>query len=119
MRTPLPTLGVWKVAANVFAVATVAGLSSMIYDRVRDAETRAHTSFADWAFLVTLLAVAVTGIASEALRLAGAASTMYAVYFVHLVLIFALFLYAPYTKFAHLVYRTAAIAAAGVKRSVS
>ncbi len=51
-----------------------------------------------------------TGISSELLRLSHAASAMYAVYFVHLVLIFALFLYAPYSKFAHLLYRTVAIA---------
>jgi quinone-modifying oxidoreductase subunit QmoC len=58
-----------------------------------------------------LLGVVVTGIASELLRL-WQAPVMYGIYYVHLVLVFALFLYAPYTKFAHLLYRTLAMAAA-------
>jgi len=46
----------------------------------------------------------------ELLRLGQWARAMYGVYFVHLVLILALFFYAPYSKFAHLLYRTAAMA---------
>jgi quinone-modifying oxidoreductase subunit QmoC len=116
MHTPLATMSVFKLGANACALVVTAGLAWRLYDRVSDPVTRAHTTFTDWAFLVTIFSVAVTGIASEALRLLGAASAMYPVYFVHLVLVFALFLYAPYTKFAHLVYRTVAVAAAGGRR---
>ena len=72
---------------------------------------RASTYF-DWFFLLTLVGVALTGILSEIMRLAQFALLMYSVYFVHLLLIFALFLYAPYSKFAHLAYRTVAVRSA-------
>jgi quinone-modifying oxidoreductase subunit QmoC len=67
---------------------------------------------------VVLAAVVATGIGSELLRLAQAAVVMYVVYFIHLVLIFALFLYAPYSKFAHLAYRTVAMAIVGSRFQV-
>ena len=42
-------------------------------------------------------------------RLAGAAAATYAVYFVHLMFVFCLFVYLPFSKLAHLVYRTVAM----------
>ena len=66
-------------------------------------------TYFDWFLISTLGGVVVTGILSELLRLAHAAA-MYEMYFVHLVLVFALLLYAPYSKFAHLAYRTVAMA---------
>jgi quinone-modifying oxidoreductase, subunit QmoC len=106
LRTPL---------ANGCALALLAGLILLLAERLRDPVRRAHTTYADWLFLATLAGVVATGLASEGLRLFQAASAMYAVYFVHLVLIFALFLYAPYFKFAHVAYRTVAVAAAGAR----
>ncbi len=116
MHTPLATTSVFKLLANACALVIAVGLAWRVYDRLADPLTRAHTTFTDWAFLGIIFGVAVTGIAAEALRLLSVASIMYPVYFVHLVLVFALFLYAPYTKFAHLIYRTVAVAAAGVRR---
>jgi quinone-modifying oxidoreductase subunit QmoC len=59
--------------------------------------------------------VIFTGALIQFLRLAQSVPWMYVFYFVHLVLIFALFVSAPYTKFAHVAYRTVAMAAAGRK----
>src|SRR5208337_1950442 len=87
--------------------------------RVRDShrwpdpgpEARSSGTYFDWFFLLVLAAAVFTGILSEVLRLAQYQTWMYAIYFFHLTLILALFLYAPYSKFAHFVYRTVALAA--------
>jgi quinone-modifying oxidoreductase subunit QmoC len=109
METPLPAANPLKIFANICALAILIGGVMLLVHRSKLA---ASSTYFDWFFLLTLVLTAATGIASELLRLAQAAALMYAVYFTHLVLIFTLFLYAPYSKFAHLVYRTVAIAAA-------
>ena len=111
MHTPLPLLSGWKLFANLSAAVILAGIVLLLAERIRSPETSADTGYFDWFFLLTLAGVAATGILSELLRVAQWAELMYPVYFIHLVLIFSLFLYAPYSKFAHLVYRTAAMAA--------
>jgi len=111
VRTPLDLLHPLKVFANVCAGVILAGLALMLADRIGNARSRAASTYFDWFFLLTLAAVVATGVISELLRLSEA-TFMFQVYFVHLVLILVLFLYAPYSKFAHMVYRTIAIAAA-------
>jgi len=56
------------------------------------------------------MAVGVTGFSAEILRWLGLPTIGYVVYFLHLVSVMMLFLYMPYTKFAHIVYRTTALA---------
>ena len=111
MHTPLPFLSGWKLFANLSAGVVLVGTVLLIGDRMRSHEKWDDTTYFDGFFIVVLGGVVATGILSELLRLAQTPGLMYSVYFIHLVLIFSLFLYAPYSKFAHIVYRTVAMAA--------
>lgn len=123
MHTPLPFWDMsrpvesfFKIFANACAVVIFIGLMILLVDRLGDREKRRNSTYFDWLFLLGLTGVVFTGILSQSARLAGTASAMYPIYYIHLILIFVLFLFAPYTKFAHLVYRTVAMAAMGKKR---
>jgi quinone-modifying oxidoreductase, subunit QmoC len=105
LRTPLALASPLKLFANLSAVVALAGVSLLLIRRAG----QARSTYFDWFFLAALSSVVFTGIASELLRLAQTRA-MYAFYFIHLVLIFGLLLYAPYSKFAHLAYRTVAMA---------
>jgi len=110
LRTPLPIFHPLKIFANLCAVVILAGLAFLFADRAGNPRNREASTYFDWFFLLTIGGAVATGLISELLRLSHS-SIMYPVYYVHLVLILALFLYAPYSKFAHMAYRTVAIAA--------
>ena len=57
-----------------------------------------------------LFGTVLTGTATELVRLAGAPAASYWLYLVHLWLMFVFFLYFPFSKAAHMVYRTVAMA---------
>jgi quinone-modifying oxidoreductase, subunit QmoC len=116
MHTPLPILSGWKLFANLCAGIVLVGTVLLIAERMKSPEKWNDTTYFDGFFLATLAGVVATGILSELLRLAQSPALMYSVYFIHLVLIFSLFLYAPYSKFAHLLYRTIAMATTREKR---
>jgi quinone-modifying oxidoreductase, subunit QmoC len=103
-----------KFVANAGAVLLIVGSGKAIWDRSRGNGTEVSTAF-DWSFAWLLLAIGVTGVVIEILRFAmqpdaGALeTTAYALYFIHLVLVFGLLVYLPYSKFAHVLYRTVAV----------
>ncbi len=105
-----------KVLANVGGVLLVFGCTKGIVDRLRDPNDAQRSTAFDWMFIWLLLCVGVTGFVIEIMRFAidpatesAAVSVAYALYFVHLVLVFQLLVYLPYSKFAHLLYRTTAM----------
>jgi len=106
---PFPFLNPAKIIANIGALALVAGCLLAIYQRFKKVETAGRSTEFDWMFLGILLTVGVTGIFVEALRFAGNQQVGYPVYFIHLIFAFMLLVYLPYSKFAHLFYRTAAL----------
>jgi quinone-modifying oxidoreductase subunit QmoC len=85
------------------------GIWNLYQQRQANAEKAGFGTYFDWQLIYLIMAVGATGAASWLFRLMGAASLAYPTYFVHLVSVFCLFFYAPYTKMAHLVYRTVAM----------
>ena len=111
LHGPIPLYDPFKVLANVAAVALIIGIGIIWANRSRlEEEQGAARTFYDWFLIGEIVTVGVTGFGAEIVRLMGIPSLAYLLYFIHLVSIFMLFFYMPYTKFAHMVYRTFAMA---------
>ncbi|HIE32475.1 MAG TPA: heterodisulfide reductase [Thermodesulfobacteriaceae bacterium] len=107
-HTPWPLYNPIKILANIGAILLLYGVISLIVNRSRaSAEGKLSSSYLDWFLIYLVLAVGVTGLLTEILRLVHNAfyPGMYAL---HLIAVFMLFLSIPYSKFAHLIYRTTA-----------
>jgi len=100
-----------KWLGNASAIALIAGTIIMLKERkAREADDQISTSYFDSFFIWLILLVGVTGFVAQLIRLIDGPPILgYPIYFIHLVLVFELIIYAPYTKFAHFVYRTVAL----------
>jgi quinone-modifying oxidoreductase subunit QmoC len=107
---PYSQLNPVKWLANVSGVALVIGSALLIKNRLVKAKTDQTSSYQDWYLLGLVLGLGVTGLLTEATRLAGLAGLTYFMYFIHLVFVFDLFAFLPFSKLAHIVYRTVAMA---------
>jgi quinone-modifying oxidoreductase subunit QmoC len=107
---PLPLTDPFKTLANISAFALLYGIWTLWSNRLkREKKGGASSTFYDWFLIWEITAVGVTGLGAELLRWAGVPTIGFIVYFMHLVSVLMLFLYMPYTKFAHLAYRTMAM----------
>jgi citrate/tricarballylate utilization protein len=100
--SPVVLLG---TVGGILVVAGAAGLLSLKMRADRDPSEPSMLSM-DHAFLALLLATSITGLLLLALRETGAMGSLLAV---HLAIVALLFLTLPYGKFAHVVYRYAAL----------
>jgi quinone-modifying oxidoreductase subunit QmoC len=105
------SLPIWdpvKVVGNVGGAALLIALFQAGSMRQRHPEKSGKSAYSDWFFVGLLALTALTGFATEILRYADARTAAYMAYLVHLVFVFGLFAYFPFSKFAHVLYRTAA-----------
>lgn len=107
--SPYPQYDPMKILGNISGLLLFAGILQVIMNRKKNAEKAGNGSYYDWLFISVILAIVATGILSQVLRLADIAVLAYPMYFMHLVVVFFLFAYAPYSKMAHMVYRTTAL----------
>jgi quinone-modifying oxidoreductase subunit QmoC len=106
---PLPLSHPFKLLGNVSGVLLVGGGVLLVKHRLGDRERAGISTAFDTFFLTVVLAVIATGVLAEAGRFLLPASLACAVYVVHLGVVLSLFLTFPYSKFAHLTYRTLAL----------
>jgi len=114
-----------KILANLGGIFLIAGSLRAILTRKQAPKDGKHQSTPfDWVFVWLLLAVGATGFVVEVFRFvaeaqaagagieaytSGLALPAYCFYFVHLVSVFGLLVYLPYSKFAHIWYRSVAM----------
>ncbi|MEW6161825.1 MAG: quinone-interacting membrane-bound oxidoreductase complex subunit QmoC [Nitrospirota bacterium] len=108
-ESPYPLTDPMKWLGNASALALLIGITLVVIYRNKNKGKAGIGSYFDWLLIVIIAAIAVTGMAAQCLRLADVAVLAYPVYFLHLVFVFFLFAYAPYSKMAHMVYRTVAM----------
>lgn len=109
IHTPMPLTFPVKILANIGAVMLLVGLAILTVRRKALDPKKTSSNYYDWYLLGVIWVVAVTGVLSQLFRLAGIAPVAYSVYYVHLVAVWMLFAYLPWSKLGHLVYRTAAL----------
>jgi len=107
--SPYPLSDPVKWLANASALALLIGISLVIRNRLRNKEKAGYGAYYDWLFISIVFAIMATGILSEVVRLANIAVLAYIIYFIHLVVVFFLFAYAPFSKMAHMLYRATAM----------
>jgi quinone-modifying oxidoreductase subunit QmoC len=104
---PYSQLNPVKWLANVSGVALIIGSILLLKARLNKPDQK--SAYKDWLLLALVLGLGVTGMGAQLTRLAGWAGLSYTIYFIHLMLIWFTFAYLPFSKLAHLVYRTVAM----------
>ena len=90
------------------------GSGIMIFRRWGEKDEVGASGYADNLFLYIIFLTGLTGMTSWLLRTTGAAPLAYLSYFFHIVFVYFLLWYMPYSKFAHMIYRTLALTYAGM-----
>jgi quinone-modifying oxidoreductase subunit QmoC len=109
---PVPITHWNKWLANISAILLVVGGIMLFVNRLKKGDNLVgRTTAFDRFFLWVVLAVIATGVLTEVFRFMAISPMVgFAVYIIHLGVVLCLFLTLPYSKFAHILYRTLAMA---------
>ena len=105
---PLSFWNPFKIAGNVASLMIYTGIGIMIWQRIRRKDVFGKSSYNDWFLLISVLLLTLSGTLVEAARF-GNWAIAYPLYFFHLVVVWFVVMYLPFTKLGHVFYRTAAL----------
>jgi len=109
LEMPLALAHPYKILGNLSMVLLLMGIALLVGNRLGDAKVAGASNAFDTYFLTLVVLVVLTGTAVEMVRLAGDAGLGLTLYVLHLGVAMSLFLTFPYSKFAHMLYRTLAL----------
>ncbi len=98
-----------KILGALSGLALVVGGGALVIRRWANKDNVGANGYTDYFFLYVIFFTGLTGMLSWLTRLSGVPMLAYVNYFVHLVFVFVLLWYMPYSKFAHMFYRTLAL----------
>jgi ferredoxin len=106
-----------RLLGTVAGISLIYGVTVIIAKRLRKVdEGSSHSTPSDWSFLVLMWLAGMTGFALEvAIYLPHPYAWDYWMLLAHLIVVGELLILAPFTKFAHAIYRTAALYLHGLK----
>lgn len=108
-HTPMPFYHPIKLLALVGAGLGVYGLMAVTKRRVNLDQDKQSSSWYDWYLLAVIWTIFLTGIFAMVFRVINVGLLAYPIYYVHLISVFMLLAYLPWSKLGHLVYRTVAL----------
>jgi quinone-modifying oxidoreductase subunit QmoC len=109
MTTPIAMTSPLKIFANVGAALALVGCVMLLMGRFQRRETINRGTWFDWYLLSLLTFVIATGTLTQIGRLTGIPEVAFPIYVIHLLGVYCLLTYIPFTKLAHLFYRTLAM----------
>jgi ferredoxin len=109
-KIPLYPVPPQRVLGIVSGVAFTLAATYYMLKRLRKDERHVRLSHSsDWVFVVLLFLAGITGLLLTLFLYLDSALAAYSMYAVHLVIVFDLLVLAPFTKFAHALYRPLAM----------
>ena len=105
---PLPLSNPFKIMGNVASMMIYSGLGIMTSQRLFNREVFGKSGYSDWLLLVAIALLTLSGTLVEAARF-GNWAIAYHLYFFHLVVVWFVIMYLPFTKLGHIFYRTTAL----------
>lgn len=106
---PIPMTNPVKWLGNASGIAILWGVAIIVVKRSQNDEISGKTTYGHQVFLWMLGIIAMTGLLMQPCRWYDLRTAAYTVYFIHLMAVFYLLWYAPYSQFGHMFYRTLAM----------
>jgi quinone-modifying oxidoreductase subunit QmoC len=98
-----------KILGALSGLALTIGGAMLVYRRWAHKDDVGANGYSDYLFLYVMFITGVTGMLSWLARLTGVALLAYTIYFLHILSVYFLLWYMPYSKFAHMFYRSLAL----------